>query len=83
MNRMTLSRKAFHFEATDEDVKKKLKQLLCIAIGLLAVGRVAAQEDDAAAAAGGDDAAAGGEDGGGDECEEAWTYVEFLKTNVK
>ena len=59
----------------------KKQQFLFIAIGLLAVGRVAAQEDDAAAAAGGDDAA-GGEDGG-DECEEAWTYVEFLKTNVK
>ena len=53
-------------------------------IWLYAVGRVSGQGPDEEAAAGADaaaDAAAGGD--GMEECEEAWTYVEFLKTNVK
>ena len=50
------------------------KQVLFLAVCLFSVGSVFAQDADPAEE---------GSGAGEEECEEAWTYVEFLKKNVK
>jgi len=42
-----------------------------------------AQEEDAAAPAGGEVDETAGEESKAEECEEAWEYLEFLKTSIK
>ena len=62
---------------------KKMRTIFLIGILLFISSVTLAQEEDAAAPAGGEVDDTAGEESKAEECEEAWEYLEFLKTSIK